>query len=378
MKIGYITKQDPNDIIAYSGTHYHMFQALRHSFDQVIPFGPINEILPILSKLYGRMLTLGSGKIYKYQYNVGLAKRAARHIDKKIKQTNPDALIASLMSPEVAYLNSDIPLYLTTDATFPLLRDVYNSHSNLHSKSIKEAIHLEGKAFQKAAKLLLPLKWLADSAMKEYGIPASKIEVIPYGSNLGIESMKDDIQAIIDQRLADQTLRLLFVGVRWEEKGGPFAMKVIDELQKLGIDSELIIAGCDPDIDVGKSYIKKVGFFDKSVAEQKGAFVDLYKKAHFFIMPTTAECVGMSFIEAASVGLPAIGTEVGGVPEAVSDKKTGLIIKKDQSPKDVAERVTSTWKDETKYRKISLNAFQHQSNNMSWERWGERVKDLLQ
>ncbi len=378
MKIGYITKQDPNDILAYSGTHYHMFQALRHSFDQVIPFGPINQSFTILPKLYGRVLTFGSGKIYKYQYNVGLAKRAARHIDKKIKQNNPDALIASLMSPEVAYLNSDIPLYLTTDATFPLLRDVYNSHSNLHSKSIKEAIHLEGKAFQKAAKLLLPLKWLADSAMKEYGVPASKIEVIPYGSNLGLKNSELDVRTLIESRISNQKLKLLFVGVRWEEKGGPFAVEVIDELQKMEIDSELVIAGCDPELSNDKSYIRKVGFFDKSDKVQKDSFIQLYKKAHFFIMPTTAECVGMSFIEAASIGLPAIGTNVGGVPEAVSDKKTGLIIKKDQSPKDVAERVTSTWKDETKYRKISLNAFQHQSNNMSWERWGERVKDLLQ
>ena len=117
---------------------------------------------------------------------------------------------------------------------------------------------MEHKAFKKATKLLLPLNWLADSAMEHYNVPAKKIEVIPYGSNLGIGLEEDGIKALIQQRVIDQKLKLIF-GVRWEEKGGPFSVKVIDELQKLGVESELIIVGCDPEID-RKKYIKKVGF----------------------------------------------------------------------------------------------------------------------
>ena len=62
----------------------------------------------------------------------------------------------------------------------------------------------------------------------------------------------------------------------------------------------------------------------------------MYKKAHFFIMPTKAECVGMSFIEAMSFALPIIGTDVGGVPEAVIDGETRLIRRKNHTAKDVA------------------------------------------
>ena len=336
MKLGYITKQNPNDIKAYSGTHFQMYEALKQCFDHVIPFGPVKEPFPQLLKIYGRLLRIRSNKIHKYQYNIGLAKRAARLIDIRILDTNPDVLLASLMSPEVAFIKSNIPLYITTDATFPLLIDVYKSHSHLHSKSIKEAMYLEEKAFKKATKLLLPLNWLADSAMKHYGISAKKIEVIPYGSNLDIGLEEDGIKVLIQQRVIDQKLRFLFVGVRWEEKGGPFSVEVIDELQKLGVESELIIVGCDPEIDPKKLYIKKVGFFDKSDSNQKITFIDLYKKAHFFIMPTKAECVGMSFIEAMSFALPIIGTDVGGIPEAVIDGETRLIRRKNHTAKDVA------------------------------------------
>jgi glycosyltransferase involved in cell wall biosynthesis len=377
MKIGYITKQDPKDILAYSGTHFHMFQALKQSFDQVFPFGPIIDSFPILSKLYGRMLTIGTDKIYKYQYNVALAKRAASTIDKKIEQQQPDALLSSLMSPEVAYLKSDLPLYITTDATFPLLKDVYKSHFNLHPKSIKEEMHLEELAFKRATKLILPLRWLADSAMNHYGIPASKIEVIPYGSNLGIELTEKDIEALIDERISKAELSLLFVGVRWEEKGGLFAVEVIDELQNMGIDAELTIAGCDPEIDSTKTYIKRAGFFDKSERTQQEAFINLYKDAHFFIMPTKAECVGMSFIEAASVGLPAIGTKVGGVPEAVKHEETGFHISDMNSVLDIAEWIKVKFHDKKMYRELSLNAFLHYKSKMNWDNWSEKVFEIV-
>lgn len=377
MKLGYITRQDPNDVSAYSGTHFHMFQALQGSFTEIIPFGPVKQSFPLLPKIYGRLLRLRTDKIYKYQYNIGLAKRAAKLIDKKIREEQPDALLASLMSPEVAYLKSGVPLYITTDATFPLLKDMYNSHSNLHPKSIKEALHLEQKAFERATKLLLPLQWLADSAMKDYGISASKIEVIPYGSNLGLEFDEGEVTSMINRRATNTRLSLLFVGVRWEEKGGPFAVDVIDALQKMQVSSELIIAGCDPEIAANKSYIRKVGFFDKSDQVQKEAFIELYKKAQFFVMPTRAECVGMSFIEAASMGLPAIGTKVGGVPEAVLEGETGIVIDSDESAEEVANRIIEIWKSKDQYKLMASSAFKHQQEKMNWKRWGEKVKAVI-
>lgn len=91
-------------------------------------------------------------------------------------------------------------------------------------------------------------------------------------------------------------------------------------------------------------------------------------------MPTKAECVGMSFIEAGSVGLPAIGTEVGGVPEAIIDEKTGHIIKEKQSAKDVANWVFTYWNDNDAYRSMMVNAFQIQTKTSNWETWSDNVK----
>lgn len=377
MKIGYITKQNPLDRKAYSGTHYYMYKALEQSFEEVVPLGPVDSNYKIIPKIKGRLLRLLSGKVYKYQYDIGLAKRMASIIDQKVKDHRPDALLASLMNPEMAYVKSDVPFYLTSDATSVLLNEVYGSHSNLHPLSVKEAMHLEKRAFEKATKLILPLQWLADSAKKEYGVAPDKIEVVPYGANLEKELSKSELDNMLTARLNSDKVKLLFVGVRWEEKGGPFAVEVLRKLLEMKVKAELWVLGCNPDISNKPKEVKVIGFLDKGKPEEQQELYRLYKEASFFIMPTKAECVGMSFIEAASFGLPAVGTDVGGVPEAVYHNETGFIITKENTAVMVAEWISKNWENKSEYRRLSKNALARYQTRMNWNRWGERVLEII-
>ena len=378
MKLGYITKQDPADPKAYSGIHFNMLGALNENFEQVYPFGPVDSAYKIIPKVTGRIRRAFSGKVYKYQYNKTLARKMAGIIEQKIRAAKPDVLLASLMTPEIACLETDVPLFITTDATFPLLNEVYQSHSNLHRKSIKEAMELEKMAFEKAAKLILPLKWLADSAIKDYGISPSKIEVIPYGSNLGYSLAPEEVEDVIQSRLNSDTINILFVGVRWEEKGGPFSVEILKKLLEQGVKAELWIAGCIPDIPGKPAEVNVVGFLDKSIPEQSDLLISLYKKAGFFLMPTKAECVGMSFIEAASMGLPAIGSEVGGVPEAIGHNGSGYLINKRTAPREAADWIQKMWEDKSGYRDLSLNAYNRYSVRMNWENWGREFRRVVE
>lgn len=378
MKIGYITKQDPLDKKAYSGTHYYMYRALQAHFGEVIPLGPVDTRYKVIPKLKGRFLRTFTRLNYKYQYDTGLNKRMAGILDQKIQDAHPEALICSLMSPEVAYLKSDTPLFLTTDATFPLLHELYQSHSNLHPTSIREALELESQAFEKATKLILPLEWLADSAMKDYGVPSSKIEVISYGPNLDTSISESELDEVVANRQGSPKVKLLFVGVRWEEKGGPFAVEVLRVLLENGIDAELLIAGCDPVISDKPEEVRILGFIDKETGEGREQLHQLYREATFFIMPTHAECVGMSFIEAASYGLPAIGTYTGGVPEAVLHGQTGYLCEEGESPKEVAQWIGDTFKNPEAYKSFCRRAHSRYSAQMNWNDWAKRVRQVIE
>lgn len=382
MNIGYLTKQNPEDRKAYSGIHYSMLKALREQFMQVTPLGPVDSAYRIIPKLQGRVLRLMSGQIYKYQYNVRLCKRMSSIIERKIESVNraPDAILASLMTPEVAHLTTSKPLFLTADATFPRLHNLYASHSNLHPKSVREARELEQRAYRKATKILFPLQWLADSAMADYDVPPGKIEVLPYGANVDHNTTEAEMEQIITHRVMNSVLNLLFVGVRWQEKGGPFAVAVHQELLKKGVESRLTVVGCRPEGDgfAVPEGVEVTGFLDKSVQEDSATLNRLYRESSFFILPTRAECVGISFLEAASFGLPAVGTGVGGVPEAVLHNKTGMIISENQSPAAVAEWLLNQWRDKQEYHRMAMQAYRRQRELFNWSRWARDVRRVIE
>ena len=198
--------------------------------------------------------------------------------------------------------------------------------------------------------------------------------MIPYGSNLA-SPIENDVQNLIKKRVESEELTFLFVGVRWEEKGGPEAVGIIKELNSKGIKAKLIVVGSTPKID--EDYVEVIGFLDKQDTDQLSKLIELYQKSTFFILPTKAECVGMSFIEAASYGLPTIGSNVGGVPEAVSHKETGLIIDSEGSPSKIADEIVVLWNDKSMYEEMSIQARKRYSEQMNWKNWAKRVKEVL-
>ncbi len=53
---------------------------------------------------------------------------------------------------------------------------------------------------------------------------------------------------------------------------------------------------------------------------------DLYAAADVFALPSHMEGFGLVYVEAAFHGVPSIGTDVGGVPDAIADEETGLLV----------------------------------------------------
>lgn len=65
-----------------------------------------------------------------------------------------------------------------------------------------------------------------------------------------------------------------------------------------------------------------------------------YQNAHIFITTSVSDGTPVSLLEAMASGLPCIATAVGGIPEWVADKETGLLIPP-RSPEAVAEAIAT-------------------------------------
>jgi glycosyltransferase involved in cell wall biosynthesis len=62
-------------------------------------------------------------------------------------------------------------------------------------------------------------------------------------------------------------------------------------------------------------------------------WVDTWRAADLFVMPTRNEAFGLVYQEAGAAGLPAIGSRMNAIPEIIDDGRTGLLV----APGSVAE-----------------------------------------
>ncbi len=98
---------------------------------------------------------------------------------------------------------------------------------------------------------------------------------------------------------------------------------------------------------------------------------ELYCLSDIFILPVIdipgdVEGFGLTFIEANAYGCPAIGTRAGGIPEAIEDGKSGIIV----DPGDYTgftKAVISLVGDRPKYEQLSSYALKRARTDFNWD-----------
>ncbi|HZG40762.1 MAG TPA: glycosyltransferase, partial [Nodosilinea sp.] len=102
------------------------------------------------------------------------------------------------------------------------------------------------------------------------------------------------------------------MGVDWERKGGPLALEVAQTLNQQGIDTELWVVGCQPQVEGDlPRFVKPYGFVDRATPAGEAKFSHLLSSAHFLIFPTKADTFGVAISEANAVGVPCVAAAVG-------------------------------------------------------------------
>lgn len=122
---------------------------------------------------------------------------------------------------------------------------------------------------------------------------------------------------------------LLYVGRLAVEKGVPVLLESLALLIAQGYDFELTLVGDGPDGDFLKTSAQNLGIADKVMfagyANQEEVRSHL-QRCDVFLLPSFAEGVPVSLMEAMACGVPVIATYVGGVAELVEDGETGLVV----------------------------------------------------
>jgi glycosyltransferase involved in cell wall biosynthesis len=208
------------------------------------------------------------------------------------------------------------------------------------------------------------------TAKKIEEIYPRKVEISPYGTTFSNSPLL--ILGGNPKNEAYNLYQVLFVGRHIERKGIEYLIKAAAML-----DSEkfqIRIAGGGDLTEklkeqATKEAPKQVVFLGKLTKE---ALSGEYQNANCFVLPAIVdskgdtEGLGVVLIEAAEYGLPIIASDVGGIPDVVIDRKTGLLVP-EKNIHALADAIKELAENEALQKSLVLGANEHIRQNFSWD-----------
>jgi len=176
------------------------------------------------------------------------------------------------------------------------------------------------------------------------------------------------------ERFRTENDNILFFGRIRDYKGLDYLLDSLISLKKKGIKFRLIIAG-EGDI---RPYSMKIGSLGKEYVEQHIGYVpdpcmsEYFQRSSFVVLPyTEATQTGVASISY-HFRKPMIATMVGGLPEVVIDRKTGIIV----PPKDtkaLSAAIIRLLKDPALAKKMGAQGNQFLKRELDWNRIVEKT-----
>jgi glycosyltransferase involved in cell wall biosynthesis len=176
-----------------------------------------------------------------------------------------------------------------------------------------------------------------------------------------------------DRGVKDSVYTLVTVCRLVRSKGIDIVLHALKIMEGKGIPFRYVIVGDGEERSHLEWLATELGIRDKVdlvglVAEENK--IALIKMADVFVMPSRVnpklihEGFGLAYIEAAAFGVPGIGTRAGGIPDAIVDGKTGLLVP-EESPDELASALIFLQQNPQKREEMGKSAMQRAVSQFS-------------
>jgi glycosyltransferase involved in cell wall biosynthesis len=208
-------------------------------------------------------------------------------------------------------------------------------------------------------------QWLANRAQKSSLLKDFSVKAIPNPLNINLFQPQNKVEARQKLGLPIDKKLILFVAAKvsviW--KGFSYFQESLDVLKSKisnNQDIELVVLGESDDETIQKLPFKAHALGRISDINQ---IVSIYSAADVFVTSSIQENLPNTIMEAMACGTPAVGFEVGGIPEMIESYSTGFLAKY-KSVESLAEGINWVL-FEASHAELSKNARQKVVDNYS-------------
>ncbi|MBU8879075.1 N-acetyl-alpha-D-glucosaminyl L-malate synthase BshA [Bacillus sp. FJAT-29790] len=179
---------------------------------------------------------------------------------------------------------------------------------------------------------------------KELGINEGEKVVIHVSNFRGVKRVKDVVKAFV--RIAEQ------------------------------VPAKLLLVGDGPEMTVICSLVSHLGISDKvRFLGKQDNLEELYSISDLMLLLSEKESFGLVALEAMACGVPCIGTNVGGIPEVITNGINGFLCELGDIPA-IAEKGISLLTDVTLHKRFSKEAISTAYNKFRAEIIVEQYEDI--
>ena len=124
-------------------------------------------------------------------------------------------------------------------------------------------------------------------------------------------------------RPIDTEIKIVYVGRLEREKG---IIEALAAVRQLSCPVRFYVAGTGVLEDVLRSEVESEKLENVYLLGNVTNVYELLFDCDIFILPSYYEAISLSILEAMACGLPVLATKVGGIPEAVEENVTGILV----------------------------------------------------
>ena len=211
------------------------------------------------------------------------------------------------------------------------------------------------------------------------GVPPQRITAITTGVDCG-RFDPSIVSPVLrkELNLADDAFLVGMVAILRMKKGHQDLLDAAVDVVKAIPQAVFVIAGDGPqreNIERGiaarglQTHVRLLGL--------RRDIPEVLRSLDLFVLPTHEEAFGTSYLEAQAMGLPVIATRVGGVPEAVHEGVTGLLVPA-KNPQALAAAIIELGRDPQRRRAMSAAGRPWVQVGHTTERMAERMIALYE
>jgi phosphatidylinositol alpha-1,6-mannosyltransferase len=281
-------------------------------------------------------------------------------------------------------IDSSLGLWLRRRLRFPFIVFVYgNEILSAVSGKYEQAL----LAFKLANRVVACSKFTAKLA-ENAGIDPGRIEVIHPGCDTEIFRplpIRQDLRERLLGSVVEKQV-ILTVGNLVSRKGHDMVIRSLPILMERVPDFIYLIVGDGPYRGVLEGLAQDLGVSDRVIFTGKVPdedIPDIHALSDVFVMPSrehleedSVEGFGMVYLEANACNKPVIGGRAGGVPEAVEEGVTGLLVDP-LSPAEIADALARLLTDHDFAQRLGTQGRSRVVREFQWAQVGERVLSVL-